>query len=395
MGEWKEFRLGNLGIIITGKTPSKKNPEDWGDLMLFVTPSDYKNYRKFAFSSDRNLSKNGIDRLFKKVLPINSIMVTCIGSDMGKVAINSVPVITNQQINSIIPNAGIVDNDFLYYRLVSMYEVLRVYGSDGTAVPIINKNDFENLETTLPSLQEQKAIAEVLSSLDDKIDLLHSQNKTLEELAQTLFRQWFIEDAKDEWEEVSLEDVTTKITDGSHTSPKTVKIGMPMASVKDMHQWGININTCRQISKENFNDLTKADCRPLKDDILIAKDGSYLKHIFVVEEDMDVVILSSIAILRPNEKYHPLLLSIFLKLDSTIDSLKNIVTGGVIPRIVLKDFRKYKLLLPPNYLQEKALEKINPIIDKCWVNNKQIKTLENMRDTLLPKLMSGEVRVQL
>ena len=214
-------------------------------------------------------------------------------------------------------------------------------------------------------------------------------------MAATLFRQWFVEEAGENWEEVALEDITSRITDGAHASPPTVEVGLPMASVKDMYQWGINAESCRQISQDDFDELIRSDCRPLKNDILIAKDGSYLKHVFVAEDDMDVVILSSIAILRPNGKYHPLLLATFLKLESTIEGLANIVTGGVIPRIVLKDFRKYKLLLPPMHLQDLAMAAIQPIYEKCWENGRQIRTLEKLRDTLLPKLMSGEVRVAL
>jgi type I restriction enzyme, S subunit len=206
MSEWKEYPLKALGSVMTGKTPSKNNPEDWGDEMPFVTPSDYKNYRKKASSSVRNLSKDGIQRLKNKVLPPKSVLVTCIGSDMGKVVMNEVEVISNQQINSIIPDNKTVDNDFLYYCLVDMYDILRVYGGDGTAVPIVNKGDFENIETILPPLPEQKAIASVLSSLDDKIGLLHRQNKTLEAMAETLFRQWFVEEAQEDREEGVLPD---------------------------------------------------------------------------------------------------------------------------------------------------------------------------------------------
>ncbi|MFI3191176.1 MAG: restriction endonuclease subunit S [Methylococcales bacterium] len=200
-------------------------------------------------------------------------------------------------------------------------------------------------------------------------------------------------EAQEDWEEVTLGDITTRITDGAHLSPSTVENGFPMASVKDMHQWGINIESCRKISESDFNELVRNDCRPLKNDIIIAKDGSYLKHVFVAENDLDVVILSSIAILRPNEKYHPLLLATFLKMSSTREDLENIVTGAVIPRIVLKDFRKFTIILPPKDVQEKALNIIEPIYLKCWRNVAQIQTLETIRDNLLPKLMSGEVRV--
>src|SRR5690606_32312482 len=119
-----------------------------------------------------------------------------------------------------------------------------------------------------------------------------------------------------------------------------------------------------------------------------------LKHVFVAPEDLDVVILSSIAILRPNGKYNPLLLATFLKMDSTIDELENIVTGAVIPRIVLKDFRKFKIRLPPMELQNRAVEVIEPIYSKCWSNMKQLLTLITLRDTLLPKLVTGDVSLK-
>ena len=218
MCEWKEYQLKTLGSVITGKTPSINNPEDWGDEMPFVTPSDYKNYRKKTSSSDRNLSKVGIQRLINKVLPPKSILVTCIGSDMGKVVMNEVEVISNQQINSIVPDDNTVDNDFLYYCLVDMYDILRVYGGDGTAVPIVNKGDFENIVTSIPPLPEQRAIASVLSSLDDKIDLLHRQNKTLEAMAETLFRQWFLEEADEGGEVVKLKKFIKCTTGCSYKS---------------------------------------------------------------------------------------------------------------------------------------------------------------------------------
>jgi len=130
---WQNKSIKELGQIITGKTPSQKNPEDWGSKIFFVTPTDYKSYKKFACSSERKLSQLGLNRLKNKIIPSNSIMVTCIGSDMGKVAINKNPVITNQQINSIVPNLKKINPDFLYYRLADMYDLLRVYGTAGTA----------------------------------------------------------------------------------------------------------------------------------------------------------------------------------------------------------------------------------------------------------------------
>lgn len=193
--QWQEVRLGEVGRVVTGKTPSYKNPQDWGDSTLFITPTDYKNYHKYAYNSERKISNIGKERFVKNLLPIHSILVTCIGSDMGKVVVNKTEALTNQQINAIIPN-GAINHNFLYYSMVDMYPVLRAYGANGTAVPILNKSDFENLTIPLPPLTIQQKIAEILSSFDDKIDLLHRQNKTLESLALTLFRHYFIDNPK-------------------------------------------------------------------------------------------------------------------------------------------------------------------------------------------------------
>ena len=244
--EWREYLLGDLGRVITGNTPSKNNPEEWGELMPFITPSDYKNYRKKAFESIRMLSKIGTNRFVRKILPPNSILVTCIGFDMGKVVMNGVDAVTNQQINALIPNTELVDNDFLYYNLVGLHETLALLGSDSTIVRILNKSDFENITTRIPSLFEQRAIAAVLSSLDDKIDLLHRQNVTLEALAETLFRQWFVEEAKEEWEEKSLSGIATFLNGLACQKylPKNEIDKLPVLKIKELrngfaddHDW--------------------------------------------------------------------------------------------------------------------------------------------------------------
>src|SRR5690554_6868612 len=94
---WEVKKIKNFGQVITGKTPSSNNPEDFGDEMLFVTPGDFKNYNKFVTGAERKLSRNGHSRLNNKILKLGSVIVTCIGSDMGKVVVTKQPCITNQQ----------------------------------------------------------------------------------------------------------------------------------------------------------------------------------------------------------------------------------------------------------------------------------------------------------
>ena len=392
MGDWKECKLGEVAEIVGGGTPKTKESEYWNGEIAWLTPRDLSNFNgRYISKGERNISKLGLAKSSAKILPKGVVLLSS-RAPVGYLAIAKNEVSTNQGFRNLISNSE-TNNLFLFYLLKNNVEYLKSQ-STGTTFGELAGSTLKSLSFYFPPLTEQKAIASVLSSLDDKIDLLHRQNKTLEAMAETLFRQWFVEEAKEDWVEVDLEYVTQRITDGAHKSPHTVEIGLPMASVKDMHQWGIHRDSCRKISETDYEELVRNDCRPLKNDIIIAKDGSYLKHVFVAPNSLDLVILSSIAILRPNGKYNPLLLSIFLKMNSTREALENIVTGAVIPRIVLKDFRKFKLTLPPMKQQIDALETIEPIYMKCWENVNQTHTLEKLRDTLLPKLMSGEVRVE-
>ncbi|HQH84029.1 MAG TPA: restriction endonuclease subunit S [Syntrophorhabdus sp.] len=187
-----------------------------------------------------------------------------------------------------------------------------------------------------------------------------------------------------EWRECKLKDICVKITDGSHNSPPTTIHGYPMASVKDMEYNRINLDTCRKISEDDYIELVKNDCKPILNDVLIAKDGSYLKHVFDVTKEENVVLLSSIAIIRPDilqilPKY---LKYIFLN-PSFRDTVEaNYVTGAVIPRIVLKDFKEIDILLPPLPEQRAIASVLSSLDDKIDLLHRQNKTLEAMAETL-------------
>ncbi len=398
---WKECKLLNVAEnFAMGPFGSNIKADNFVESGVPVIRGKNLNYHRYVDGDYVFLSDEKADQLKSSVCLPGDLVFTHRGTigQVGLIPEGKYPrYVVSQSGMKLSAKKDILHNIFLFYFFksnIGQHELLQNESQVG--VPAISSplTSLKSVNIFLPPLTEQKAIASVLSSLDDKIDLLHRQNKTLEAMAETLFRQWFVEEAKEDWKEVELEYVSQRITDGAHQSPRTIEDGMPMASVKDMHQWGINYNTCRKISKLDYQKLVRDDCRPLKNDILIAKDGSYLKHIFVIPEDMDLVILSSIAIIRPNGKYNPILLSILLKLDSTKVLLENIVTGAVIPRIVLKDFCKFKILLPPVSVQNKALESIESFVLKCWQNISQINTLEKLRNTLLPKLMSGEVGVE-
>ncbi len=158
-----------------------------------------------------------------------------------------------------------------------------------------------------------------------------------------------------------------------------------MYSSKDMLYGGFDDTNIKMISKQDFDRLAAQDCQPLKDDILIIKDGAnYLKYVFRVSEKLNAVILSSIAILRPNSSVIDAdYFTYLLRTNSIRSAMSNYVSGAAIPRIVLKDFKKMKLRITPSVLKQREIaEKILPIDNLIEVNNKRIKVLEQMAENL-------------
>lgn len=383
MSEWKEYRLGDLGTVITGKTPSAHNPEDWGDNMLFITPSDYRNYRKYATNSERKLSKVGMDRLEKKILPANSILVTCIGSDMGKVVINGEQCVTNQQINAIVPNTS-VNNDFLYYRLISIYDTLRMYGGDGTAVPIVNKNDFENIKIEIPQLDEQKRIASILTSLDDKIDLLNRENATLEAMAEALFRQWFIEEAKEDWEEKPLSSIATFLNGLACQKypPKNDIDKLPVLKIRELTN-GIGADSDWATTDVGEEYVVHSG------DVIFAWSASLMVKIW----DGEDCILNQHLFKVTSTTYPKWFYYLWCKhhLNEFIAiAQSHATTMGHIKR---NDLDTAMVLMPSPDELKILSETMEPIFSKLKNNNYQLVSLRTQRDILLPKLMSNEIEL--
>jgi type I restriction enzyme S subunit len=173
-GEWSEVRLKEVGKIVTGTTPSTKNSEYYEEgIYPWITPTDITE-NKYIFQSERYLTDAGLK--VGRFLPAGSLLVTCIAS-IGKNAILTINGSCNQQINAIITNENYL-NEFLYYLIGFRVDYIKSFAGK-SATEIINKNTFENLKFKIPPLQEQKAIAQVLSTADKEIELLEEELEQL------------------------------------------------------------------------------------------------------------------------------------------------------------------------------------------------------------------------
>jgi type I restriction enzyme S subunit len=174
---WPPARLGDIAKIITGKTPKTNNLNNYGGTIPFLTPSDDLNV-KHVIKTSKTITSEGLSEVKNCLIPANSVCVSCIGSDLGKVIMTTEPTITNQQINSIIPSENF-DSNFMYYSMIRLGKELNYISKTSTAVPIVNKSAFSNYCIPFPPLPAQRAIAATLSCLDDKIELNRKINDYL------------------------------------------------------------------------------------------------------------------------------------------------------------------------------------------------------------------------
>lgn len=288
----------------------------------------------------------------------------------------------------LIPLSNTVDSNFVYYYLKSDEGQdkidQRVVGSTQPKLPIYN---IQTLDIPFPPLPEQKAIASVLSSLDDKIDLLHRQNKTLEAMAETLFRQWFIED--ESLDEVAVSELVT--FNPKRTLAKgTESTYLEMAGLSTQ-----NFNATGYYQRE-FTSGTKF----IHQDTLLARITPCLENgkagyvTFLSDTEVGWGSTEYI-VMRPMSGIHPLMAYVLCRNQDFKDYAESCMEGSSgRQRVNVEHLQEFTIGKPTDEVIQQFNEYLESIETKLIYNSKQIQTLENLRDTLLPKLMSGEVRVQ-
>jgi len=285
------------------------------------------------------------------------------------------------------------DSKFLYYLLCDpSFTEYTVLTSKGAKMPRGDKDAIFSYPVLLPSLKEQKAIASLLSSLDEKIDLLHRQNKTLESMSETLFRQYFIEEAQEDWEDCNITDLF-EIRDGTHASPKQSLSGYPLVTSKHIGSGIIDFNNTYLISEEDYSSINKRS-KVEKFDILFSMIGTLGSTHIELSDEINYAI-KNVGLLKTSQNHDWKIYTYLWLLSSEgKDFIHATKSGSTQEYISLGSLRSIVFNKPDN----NTLRKFNKIaeihFDKIHENNKQIRTLEKLRNTLLPKLMSGEVRVE-
>ena len=387
---WRECKIENLAKRITsGGTPLTKVKEYYGGEIPWLNTKEISFNR--ITDTEVKITKLGLNNSSAKWIDPNSVIVAMYGATAGKIAINKIPLTTNQACCNLTIDETIADYNFVYYCLRNSYDELENLAS-GAAQQNLNVGIISDFEILLPSLPEQHAIASVLSSLDDKIDLLNRENQTLEQMAEALFRQWFIEEADEKWEEGTIANMIDILPGFPFKSDLFTELGkyclITIKSVQDGHL---------DISKtDKINDIPSRMpnyCYLKPGDILLSLTGNVGRCCLV---DVNNALLNQrVAKLFAKNSRDMAYTYIYFRMEKTKRLLEEMAKGTAQPNLSPVETLRIKMRIPPKSKLELFSSKSNPIIKRILCNKMQIRTLEKLRDTLLPKLMSREVRVKL
>ena len=387
---WKEYRLSDLMELIGGGTPKTSNPEYWGGAIPWLSVTDFNTGMKHCFDADKKITEKGLKESSTKILKKGQIIISARGT-VGVISMLGRDMAFNQSNYGLNAKQELTSNEFLYYLLKANLASF-ISASYGAVFDTITKETFSQISILIPPIKEQTAIASILSSLDDKIDLLHRQNKTLEQLAETLFRQWFVEEAEESWEVSTLGKIGKVIT-GKTPSTKLPEYwgnDIPFITPSDFSEYFKYTNSSnRCISERGLNSMKNS----------IIPENSLI--VTCIGSDMGKVAIST-AVCVTNQQINSLILNadfpfieyIYNYLKSIYNHLRNIAMGGTtMPIINKRDFENIEIQIPSRKLLFEFESITETYSRKIKSNQKQIRTLTQTQNTLLPKFMSGEVRV--
>ncbi len=390
---WKKIRIGDLGGVITGRTPPSSRPECFGTEFPFVTPSDMDG-RRMATETQRYLSSEGATLLQRNMLPAGSVAVSCIGWQMGKSIMIARPSFTNQQLNSIIPREDF-DARFVYYALQNKrHHLLSLGSATGVRTPILNKSAFCDLRILVPSIKLQQRIAAILSAYDDLIENNRRRIRILAEMAQALYREWFVEFRFPGHEGVRMVE----------SSLGRIPEGWAYTSIGEVSK---NYDRLRKpLSKMQRSDMTGPypyyGAAKIFDYINgYIFDGQYL----LVAEDGSVMTTDGRPVLQiatgkfwVNNHAHVLQALSPFSMPFLYFSLLNTdivghVTGAAQPKITQANLNRVSVVQPPASILGNFDSFASPIFDCVDVLRKKNAVLQKSRDLLLPRLISGDLDV--
>ncbi len=390
---WQTKRLGEISEIVTGNTPKTSHKEYFGTDILWAGPSDL-DQGVFVINTNKKLSKKGIEEGGARLIPKDSVLLSCIGN-IGKIGIAIEEMATNQQINTFVPKKEILDSKYLYYSLITRVEDFK-NASSQTTLPIINKTKCSNIEIPLPPLKTQK---EIVARLDEKFAKLREAKRLQEEaladtekiLSQTL-REIFEEGKEKRWQEKEMGNVLDKIIGGGTPSKANSNYwngDIPWASVKDLKEDQQLIEKTKDfITKEGLGN-SSANLIPKGSLIISTRMGLGR----VAKNTIDLAINQDLKALIPKK-----IIDIDFLTFVLMNKSQEIISGGkgaTVSGVTLDFFKKIKILLPSLSEQQKIVTKLDELSEKVRTLRKlqtsQLADLKRLEKSYLREAFNGEL----
>lgn len=380
MEEWKECKLSEIMDLIGGGTPKTSNPDYWGGDIPWISVKDFNGERRYVGDTEKKITKLGLENSSTKILSKGDIIISARGT-VGELAIIPSDMAFNQSCYGLRAK-DFVDSCFLYYLLKQSVNILK-HNTHGSVFDTITRETFENISVKLPPLPTQQKIAAILSSLDDKIELNNKINTNLEQQAQALFKNWFVDfepfggKMPEGWKEGTVSEIIVL-----HDSKR-----IPLSSQQ------------REKMEKKYPYYGATSLMDYVDNYLF--DGIFL----LLGEDGTVIDSEGFPILQyvegkfwVNNHAHILTgkngfsVEMLYQLFS-LTNVKDKVTGAVQQKISQGNLNSITTIIPPEEVCKKFDLLIQPLFAQIRNLKQENDRLSELRDTLLPKLMNGEIEV--
>lgn len=386
MSEWKEYKLGEVIQLIGGGTPKTTNINYWGGDIPWLSVGDFNKGYKYVYDAEKYITQEGLNNSSTKILHKDDIIISARGT-VGVVAVIGRDMAFNQSCYGIRGNE-VVDRHYLYYLLIHSVQGLK-QNAYGGVFDTITRETFDLIDILLPPIEEQKKIAGVLSSLDDKIDLLNRENATLESIAETLFRHYFIENPNPTWKEGKVSDVSFHCKDSfnpkKHSDKTFLHYSIPAYDngQSPTEEQGQNIQSNKYVIPLNCILFSKLN--PHKD-----------KRVWIMLDDVqpNAICSTEFQIVKPQDDKWLYFLYGWLTYKENYDKIASGVSGtsGSHQRIDPKVIFDNECPIVDDRTLAQYNEQTKSLFKKIKTNQHQMQTLATHRSALLPRLLSGEIK---
>lgn len=413
--EFKEYKLDDITKkIYSGGTPSTKEAAYWNGNLKWLSSGETSN--RFIISTEKTITQKGAENSSTKLAFKHDLVMASAGQGYtrGQTSFLKIDTYINQSLIAISVNKDEIHPLYLFYNLVSRYEELRQISDSSSIRGSINTKMIKNLNITIPEKSHQNRIVYLISSIDEKIEVNKKIIANLEELSQTLFKHWFVDfEFPDEngnsykssggemidselgiipklWNIKRLSDICI-VTDGTHDSPKQTTEGYPLVTSKHLNKFDIDFSTTKLISKEDFTSINQRS-KVEKNDILLSMIGTIGKLHFVNSNSINYAI-KNVGLIKTSQIDYSTYIYNYINSQNTIDYIQQRTSGSTQQYISLKNLRSIPIISPTSNILKTYIDRNNNFFEKINQKIKENVKLIEFRNTLLPKLMSGELEI--